>query len=152
MASADSFDHLLKELGIAIGIPDLCFDEEGFCHLVIDEHYALTLMKDHVTQRFIFMGQLAEGLPDPLTPEWVHYALTTALNPLKGDLPGIGLEPKSNTLVLYHGLALSALDLARLEQSLDLFIQQMKKWDSLNFLQSTSHFQPTTHYDLLKKI
>lgn len=148
----DSFDRLLSEFGASIGIPDLSFDNEGVCRLAVDQENLITVLKEAGSQRLILLSRLAEGIPDTVKIEWVKSVLTTALNPLKGDLPGIGLEPNTNTLVLYHSLPLATLDLNSLQNALYHFIQYITTWGSTEIgTHSPASQHSAMNYEILRK-
>lgn len=58
-----NFDNLLAELGAAIGIPELCADEDNICNLLFDEvAVSLELREDH--ESFYICCILGQTGPD----------------------------------------------------------------------------------------
>src|SRR5437868_12953676 len=110
MSSLDGFDRLLAEFGESIGIPQMGFDEDGLCHIRIDEEYPITFRRDNENHSLVLVGLLAEALPENLDRELVKDMLAMGVEPLRDNGPGIGLEPQSGTVILHRTMPLSKID------------------------------------------
>lgn len=94
------YHSLLQGLGDALGIPDMAF-EGNTCTLLVENTHPLSIVKDETRQCLILSGVTANELPDPLEHGLAEFLLQTALNPMFGSGPAIGLDPESGLLVAY---------------------------------------------------
>lgn len=124
----DAFDRLIGEFGASIGIPDLEFDEDGLCHIRIDESYPITFRRDDERHRLSTIGLISDSLPASLDGDFVRDILVANIAPLREDGPAIGVEPTSGTVVLYRNVPLSNLDMHSFQQMLGNFIELQKSW------------------------
>jgi hypothetical protein len=56
--SLETYTHLLKDLGIEIGIPDLTPDETGYCSLILDQTLMIEMMWVEDTQHLVLFSRL----------------------------------------------------------------------------------------------
>jgi hypothetical protein len=127
MQHQDGFDRLLGQFGAAIGIPDLGFDNDGLCHIRIDEDLPITFRRDDEQHRLSTIGLLAEALPQ-FDHVLMQDILSLNIGPLRGIAPAIGVEPASGTVVLYQNVPLNQLDAQRFQDMLGDFIEIQKAW------------------------
>lgn len=130
MSSLDGFDRLLAEFGESIGIPQMAFDEDGLCHIRVDEEYPITFRRDDEHHNLVLVGLIAEELPEQLEPALVRDMLATGVEPLRDNGAALGLEPISGTLILHQTLPLAKIDRPMLEQALGAFILMQKEWSA----------------------
>lgn len=124
----DGFDRLLADFGESIGIPQMAFDEDGLCHIRIDDEYPITFRRDDENHNLVLVGLLTESLPENLDHDLVRDMLATGVEPLRDNGAAIGLEPQSGTVILHRTLPLSRIDRPQLEEILGSFILMQKDW------------------------
>lgn len=130
MNRLDGFDRLLAEFGESIGIPEMAFDEDGLCHIRVDEEYPITFRRDDDNHNLVLVGLVAEELPERLDREMVKEMLATGVEPLRDHGAALGLEPQSGTLILHQTMPLAKIDRAVLETMLGNFILMQKDWSA----------------------
>lgn len=130
MNRLDGFDRLLAEFGESIGIPEMAFDEDGLCHIRVDEEYPITFRRDDDNHNLVLVGLIAEELPQRLGRELVGEMLATGVEPLRDHGAALGLEPQSGTLILHQTMPLAKIDRTVLETMLGNFILMQKDWSA----------------------
>ncbi|MCT9070513.1 type III secretion system chaperone [Cupriavidus gilardii] len=130
MNRLDGFDRLLAEFGESIGIPEMAFDEDGLCHIRVDEEYPITFRRDDDNHNLVLVGLIAEELPQRLGRELVGEMLATGVEPLRDHGAALGLEPQSGTLILHQTMPLAKIDRTVLETLLGNFILMQKDWSA----------------------
>lgn len=130
MNRLDGFDRLLAEFGESIGIPEMAFDEDGLCHIRVDEEYPITFRRDDDNHNLVLVGLIAEELPERLDREMVREMLATGVEPLRDHGAALGLEPQSGTLILHQTMPLAKIDRTVLETLLGNFILMQKDWSA----------------------
>ncbi|MBO4123451.1 CesT family type III secretion system chaperone [Cupriavidus gilardii] len=130
MNRLDGFDRLLAEFGESIGIPEMAFDEDGLCHIRVDEEYPITFRRDDDNHNLVLVGLIAEELPERLERELVKEMLATGVEPLRDHGAALGLEPQSGTLILHQTMPLAKIDRTALETLLGNFILMQKDWSA----------------------
>ncbi len=130
MNRLDGFDRLLAEFGESIGIPEMAFDEDGLCHIRVDEEYPITFRRDDDNHNLVLVGLIAEELPERLDRETVREMLATGVEPLRDHGAALGLEPQSGTLILHQTMPLAKIDRTVLETLLGNFILMQKDWSA----------------------
>lgn len=130
MNRMDGFDRLLAEFGEAIGIPEMAFDEDGLCHIRVDEEYPITFRRDDEQHNLVLVGLIAEELPQQLDRELVKEMLATGVEPLRDNGAALGLEPQSGTLILHQTMPLAKISRPLLEEMLGGFILMQKDWSA----------------------
>lgn len=130
MNGLDGFDRLLAEFGASIGIPEMAFDEDGLCHIRVDEEYPITFRRDDEHHNLVLVGLIAEQLPEQLDHQLVRDMLATGVEPLRDNGAALGLEPLSGTLILHQTMPLAKIDRPMLEQVLGNFILMQKDWSA----------------------
>ena len=130
MNRLDGFDRLLAEFGESIGIPEMAFDEDGLCHIRVDEEYPITFRRDDDNHNLVLVGLIAEDLPERLDREMVREMLATGVEPLRDHGAALGLEPQSGTLILHQTMPLARIDRTVLETLLGNFILMQKDWSA----------------------
>lgn len=126
----DGFDRLLAEFGESIGIPQMAFDQDGLCHIRVDEEYPITFRRDDEHHNLVLVGLIAEHLPEQMDSQLVRDMLATGVEPLRDNGAALGLEPMSGTLILHQTMPLAKIDRAMLEQVLGNFILMQKDWSA----------------------
>lgn len=126
----DGFDRLLAEFGESIGIPQMAFDQDGLCHIRVDEEYPITFRRDDEHHNLVLVGLIAEQLPEQLDHQLVRDMLATGVEPLRDNGAALGLEPMSGTLILHQTMPLAKIDRPTLEQVLGNFILMQKDWSA----------------------
>jgi hypothetical protein len=125
----DSFDQLLSDFGQETGLTDLHFDEREMCHLRVDETLTITLRRDVHAHRLIFVGTVAEKLPDnvdlSMVKEWL--AMNIALLQDSGS-PVLSFENNTGLVLLQRCLPLERLDFPYFKIALNDFIELQKQW------------------------
>ncbi len=130
MNRLDGFDRLLAEFGESIGIPEMAFDEDGLCHIRVDEEYPITFRRDDDNHNLVLVGLIAEELPERLDREMVREMLATGVEPLRDHGAALGLEPQSGTLILHQTMPLAKIERTVLETLLGNFILMQKDWSA----------------------
>ncbi len=130
MNRLDGFDRLLAEFGESIGIPEMAFDEDGLCHIRVDDEYPITFRRDDDNHNLVLVGLIAEELPERLDRETVRDMLATGVEPLRDHGAALGLEPQSGTLILHQTIPLAKIDRTALETLLGNFILMQKDWSA----------------------
>ncbi|MBY4897898.1 type III secretion system chaperone [Cupriavidus sp. AU9028] len=130
MNRLDGFDRLLAEFGEAIGIPEMAFDEDGLCHIRVDEEFPITFRRDDDQHNLVLVGLVAEELPQQLDHELVKDMLATGVEPLRDNGAALGLEPQSGTLILHQTMPLAKINRPLLEEMLGGFILMQKDWSA----------------------
>ncbi|MFL9989180.1 CesT family type III secretion system chaperone [Paraburkholderia sediminicola] len=128
MIYKDVFDRLLDELASAIGMETLKFDDDGFCHITVDNEFPVSIRREHATQRLVILGQIAERLPGTVGQELLTAMLAQGLGPLRDNGIGIGYETSTENLILYRSIPLADLDLERFQATLGNFFETVKGW------------------------
>lgn len=128
MNRQDGFDRLLAEFGESIGISGMAFDDDGLCHIRVDDEYPVTFRRDDENHTLVLVGLLAETLPAQLDRELVCELLAMGCEPLREHGASIGLEPHSGTMVLHRTVPLARLTLPGLEEMLGRFILMQRDW------------------------
>ncbi len=125
-----AIDQLLKEFGEEVGIPELAFDEEGYCTLSFDDTI-VTISKRENQERLVFYADVGL-LPTP-PPKDILLGLleANALHRAVGD-GAIGLhtdESHNMTIVVYSLLLrISNINKAVFESALKEFIEISEVW------------------------
>ncbi len=123
----DGFDRLLGQFGAEVGISDLTFDNDGLCHIRVDDDLPITFRRDDEQNRLSTVGLLAQALP-ALDQSVLQDILSFNIGPLRGIGPAIGLEPTSGTVVLYQNVPLNQLDSQRFQSMFGDFIETQREW------------------------
>lgn len=131
--------HMLAHFAKHIGIPDARFDSAGLCQLTIDEKEEIALRYDS-DEVITLIGTISTGVDEALDSSLMHELLVEALSPLRHG-PGLGIEPTTNSLILYWSLALTQTSLHDFCDHFSQFLELMKHWQArLNSSKNT----PTT--------
>ncbi len=123
-------DQLLKEFGEEVGIPELVFDEEGYCTLSFDDTI-VTLSKRENQERLVFYADVGL-LPTP-PPKDILLGLleANALHRAVGDgAIGIHTDESHNMTIVVYSLLLRVanIDKAVFESALKEFIEISEVW------------------------
>lgn len=120
-------DQLLNELGLAIGLPHLRFNEEGCAKLVFDDQTAVNLENDRETGQI----QLYTGLC-PLPPEG-RESLYLAL--LEGNLFGthtlgatLAVDSAHHEVVLCRTVVAQDLSASAFTEIIEAFVNTAEQW------------------------
>ncbi|RQS42915.1 CesT family type III secretion system chaperone [Burkholderia sp. Bp8986] len=128
MAYKDAFDRLLDELAGAIGMEKLEFDEDDFCHITVDNEFPVSIRRDHIRQRLVVLGQIAERLPAVMERDLVAMMLAQGLGPLRDNGIGIGYEASAENLIVFRSIQIADLNLERFQSDLGDFFEAVKRW------------------------
>ncbi|MFM0610184.1 CesT family type III secretion system chaperone [Paraburkholderia sediminicola] len=128
MAYQDAFEQFLGELGREVGISDLQFDENRFCHITVDDEFPVSLRCDVEEHRFIILGQIVSDLPDVMNRELIELLLEQGQGPLCDNGIGIAFERSTRNLILYQFIPLATLNLERMKTILHKFFEAVKTW------------------------
>ncbi|WP_051673177.1 type III secretion system chaperone [Pseudomonas chlororaphis] len=130
---------VLRQLSSQSGLPGLAFDDSGLCQLRVDD-LKLALYDNHALNCLTLLCELPTlpaHAPDPSTH--ARLALTYQFKALHEDMPIIGLNSPSNTLVAMQHLPLTQLSIERLSQAIGALIDWSNNWESeLAALESAS--------------
>ncbi|WP_163834770.1 CesT family type III secretion system chaperone [Spartinivicinus ruber] len=121
-------EQLLKEFADRANLSDVSLNEDGLCHLVINNKYPLSLRYSSNSKRITLFSELSTINPKSITTTWLTLVLNTAFNSFNENEPGIGKHPESNSLVAFLHLDLDKLTVDSLEASVAYFIEWQIKW------------------------
>ncbi|MCY4155774.1 MAG: type III secretion system chaperone [Gammaproteobacteria bacterium] len=123
-----NFDNLLAELGAAIGIPELCANEDNICKLLFDEvAVSLELCEDN--ESFYICCALGQAGPDANPAQLA--ALLDA-NYLFSGTGGatLGVDKTSGSIVMIRSERLSALRQPQFLAVLEEFVNLAEFWQA----------------------
>lgn len=123
-------DKVVAEFGEKIGIKELSFDKDGMCFMVVDEELPLVFRNDIDNDVLILISELSHPLPENPSPGLIKTIMSAALNPLKKDEPGIGLNSETGTLLAYWNIATKRVNVESLKQFVGQFIEFQKAFVS----------------------
>ncbi len=124
----DNFDNLLTELGAAIGIPELCANEDYSCKLLFDEvAVSLELCEDH--ESFYICCVLGQTGPEVSAAQ---LALLLDANYLFSGTGGatLGVDKTSGNIALIRAERLSALRKPQFLTMLEEFVNLAEFWQA----------------------
>ncbi|AXE31043.1 hypothetical protein DK842_14775 [Chromobacterium phragmitis] len=108
-------------------LPELRFDSQGLCHLLLDGDLPVTLRNVPQRQRVTVIVQVQPQLPDHPSRAWLEASLSAALNPMLDDQPGLGWHPEMG-VVAYAHLDQSPDTAAQLETTLAQLAEWVRDW------------------------
>ena len=139
----DHIKKLLSEFAVRANLPDISFNDDALCHLVINDEYPLSLRYNANNNRVTLFSELATIDPDNVTTAWLSFVLNSAYNSFHEMEPGVGKHPQSNSLVAFFHLDVESLNVDSLETSVVYFIEWQAKW--LHHEKSLSNQSPSHH-------
>lgn len=123
-------EALLQDLSQSIGLPDLKFDEQNMCTLLVDGEHRITLLANSETHLILY-GILG-GWPDDAPSNFGLDLLTANMLLAELEGPHLGYEPLSKSVLLVKSCPLDGLDVERLEAQMDEMINHQE--NSLRFI------------------
>ncbi|QND86217.1 CesT family type III secretion system chaperone [Chromobacterium vaccinii] len=139
--------HLLEQFAAGIGIPGARFDHDGLCQLTIDNDFDVAIRQDS-DDTLTLIGVVARDLPRDLSPAIQAELLADALNPLKRQAPGLGIEAQTRSLLLYWTLEVTRSSLADFHDRFSLLIESMRDWRMRLSRHGDDQPQPSPHHNL----
>lgn len=120
---------LATELGRAIGIDGLAFDDAGELSLLIDDARLLHVLFDEARRGLVLFTRVAEA--DQLSPDLLKRAMQAHFG--WGFTAGgqFALEPEGGGMVFQQLLPIDGLDSGALQQALEHFVQIADHWSTL---------------------
>ncbi len=93
---------ILTDFCLRNQLPDLKFDRQGLCHLLLDGQVPITFYSPQESQRLTIIAQMQNSLPDHASKAWIKDVLTAALNPMLGNKPGLGWHSEMGLVAFIH--------------------------------------------------
>ena len=120
-------DQLLNSLGIAMGLQQLAFDEQGCARLMFDGKLAVNLEHEAgsaVLQMYSVVGEL------PPEDREVLYAMLLKANLFGGETQGatLAVDPLQHEIVLCRTVALEGLPAAAFAAQVEAFVSTTEHW------------------------
>ncbi len=127
MATIEQVQLLLADLGGLVGISSLALNEKGQCTLVVDERIEIGLSFNDGDDTMVMASVVGQMPPEPATD---RYAMLLDANFFWRGTGGatLGVERDSGTIVLVEPVALSGLQIGRLEARLGGFVKAAREW------------------------
>ncbi|HFS5793928.1 TPA: CesT family type III secretion system chaperone [Citrobacter werkmanii] len=120
---------ILKEYGVAQGVPDMQFNEDGICSFLINEQYDITLIVDN-DEKIYFYGVLANATVEEANEKAL---LLLAVNAYLFSASEIVCcyESQAQALILIKAISLDNVTTSIFEDTIDKII------DTITSIQST---------------
>ena len=119
-------DAILADFGASIGIPDLSFDENGFCCLFFDD-VAVNLELDRAAGRLVAYANVG-ALPEKPDVEFQQMLLEANYFYRHTDGGTLGTDRESRLVVLAYQTPLVSLDLQRFNRLIENFVNMAERW------------------------
>jgi hypothetical protein len=113
---------LLQHLGEELGTPELSFDQDGYCHLVVNETVSLVIRSEPADAAIVLASIVANELPDPIRYTLLVELLEFALAPMTQSGPSIGLDPDVGALIGFVRLPVRLLNEQGFVQAVNRFL------------------------------
>lgn len=122
-------NEVVKQLGAMVGLPSLAPDEDGFCFLRIEDDTEVGIGVSPSGDRLVLFSVLEKGLPSHPSQSWLKKVLAQALNPLAHmDQPGIGYDPRFDSLVAYFTFIREAVEVPKVENRMLSLASWCREW------------------------
>ncbi len=115
-------EDYLQELSKVLGIR-LTFDEDNNCLILIENTYTVCVQKDESNERFVFLGNVADALPDPIDYSVLLDLLNFGMAPVITGGPAVGRDPDSGIISAWAFLPLKNLSVDDFLDAFTKFIQ-----------------------------
>lgn len=124
--AAMGIQTLLSEFGKTVGIPDLCFDENGYCCLFFDDMVVNMELAEDGDHLFLYsnVGEIPEGnLP-------AFYEMLLEGNYFFRKTRGatLGIDRDANIVLLIYRRPTLNLELSDFEQLIENFVNVTESW------------------------
>ncbi|KVX83341.1 type III secretion system chaperone [Burkholderia ubonensis] len=119
---------LLNEFANQIGLSDLKFDATGVCQLRVDG-LKLALYDNPALQSLTLLAELPMPTLDALQRDaWMRFVLTRQFDALHEQVPIVGLNPQTDSLVALRHLPSTNLSLERLTDAVAGLVEWLAAW------------------------
>ena len=124
--SREQAEVALKAFGEKVGIPEMGFDEDGYCCLFFDD-LVINLEIDEETERLFFYSNIGE-LADKKSEKF--YEMLLEANFLFRETEGavIGIDTQGNVVCLCYQMPLKLVNEETFEAVLENFVNLTERW------------------------
>lgn len=119
---------LATELGRAIGLDDLAFDDEDRLSLLIDDRRLLHVLFDEPRKALVLFTRVAEA--EQLSLDLLARTMRAHFGWGLTEGGQFALEPVDGSMVFQQLLAIDGLDSGALQQALEHFVQIADHWSA----------------------
>lgn len=123
-------DQLLAEFADKVNLQNLSFNNDGLCHLVVNDDSSLSLRYNPDKNAITLFSELPSVTPQNITATWMKFILNSAFNSFHENEPGVGQHPDSDSLVAFIHFDLNHLTVDLLELAVVDFIEWKAEWIS----------------------
>jgi hypothetical protein len=124
----DSFDTLLSELGNAMGISGMVFDEENACHFKIDEERLVIVQRDRQCNRMLLLAYVTDNLPETISSELWDEIFSQSYSEFANGNIGIGYAAQQKFVLLHQGISMNGLTAIALFEAFGNLLDSQVKW------------------------
>ncbi|MBI6798112.1 type III secretion system chaperone [Pseudomonas syringae] len=117
------YKTLLDDFSQGMKMQPLRFDGKGACNMIIDDTFALTLLRDDARERLLLIGLL-----DPPEDLPLQRLLAGALNPLVSAGPGLGWDEQSELYHAYQSIPREKATAQTLKSEIAALVEWMRQW------------------------
>ncbi len=115
-------NEYLDALGKIMGM-ELCFDDNNDCSIMIDESLTAVIHLDEEHEELLFLGNVADELPDPVNYSLVLDLLSLGYAPAFGTAPGVGRDPVSGMISAWSRLRMRDLGVTEFCEAAQKFME-----------------------------